>query len=294
MRQTEDYSELMGQVALITGASQGLGKVFAADLARQGMKIGLIARNTEHLNGTARTIRKLHSRALSLTADVTDRDAMWNAVDEVEAELGPIDVLINAAGSIMSPGPLWEADPDDWWKVLETNLRGTVNTCAAVAPNMCKRKRGRIINVASSTILHGKPYMSAYVTSKTAVVKFTEILSAELAEFGGSEVTAYSIHPGTVRTAMAQTLLRPEYERWIPWFHEIFRTGHDHPAWIGSALVQYLATGRASKATGRYFVVPTPGADTVEAIKNATPDESENANLLRIQIIPKHSSEAGA
>ena len=288
------FPELTGQVAIITGASQGLGKEFAVGLAAQGMKVGLIARNTRHLNGTANEIRRPEGRVMSVTADVTDPDAMRYAVKKIEAKLGSIDVLVNAAGAIMSPGPVWEADPNEWWKVVEINLRGTVNTCSAVAPSMCRRKRGRIINVASSTILHGKPYMSAYVTSKTAVVKFTEILAAELAELGSSEVTAYSIHPGTVKTAMAQILLRPEYEHWIPWFHEIFRDRRDNSPLIGRALVQYLATGRAREATGRYFVVPTPGADTLKAIKSAIPEEAENANLLRIHVLPKRLPEAGA
>jgi NAD(P)-dependent dehydrogenase (short-subunit alcohol dehydrogenase family) len=132
--------------------------------------------------------------------------------------------------------------------------------------------------------------MSAYVTSKTAIVKFTELLAAELHEF---KVRAFSIHPGTVKTAMAQTLLRPENARWLPWFKEIFDEGKDNPPKIGSRLVQYLSTGRADHLSGRYFLVPIAGEATVDAFKRTKPEEAEDANLLRIRILEKDHPEAG-
>jgi len=191
----------------------------------------------------------------------------------------------------MPPGRTWEADPDLWWRVVETNLKGTVNTCRAAARRMCARRRGRIINVASSTVLHGRPNMSAYVASKAAVVKLTEVLAAELAAFG---VTAFVIHPGTVRTEMSELLLRPENAPLVPWFKKIFDERRDNPPEIGSRLVQYLASGLADDLSGRYFMVPIPGEITVAAFKDADPEKVRDANLLRICILPECHPEAGA
>jgi NAD(P)-dependent dehydrogenase (short-subunit alcohol dehydrogenase family) len=233
---------------------------------------------------------------MAVSADVADRPAVEAGVKSVEEQLGPIDLLVNAAGHVLPVGRTWEVDPDQWWRTMETNVKGTMNTCSAVARRMCPRKRGRIINVASSTVLHGRPYMSAYMTSKTAVVKMTEILATELDDFG---VKAFSIHPGTVDTDMAKTLRRPENAHWLRWFEEIFNNHLDNPPDLGSHLVQYLATGKADDMSGRFFLVPLNMEDTISAFRQLASNstERENANLLRIGLLadtrPRHPLQEG-
>ena len=279
-----DFHHLQGHTALITGGSQGLGRVFAEDLAKRGMRVAVMARSQHHLEETVSKIRFCGGEAIAVTADVVDGSAVEAQVDSVEKQLGPIDLLVNAAGQVLPVGRTWEVDPDQWWRTMETNVKGTMNTCSAVARRMCPRRSGRIINVGSSTVLHGRPYMSAYMTSKTAVVKMTEILAAELDEFG---VKAFSIHPGTVDTDMAKTLRRPENAHWLRWFEEIFENHLDNPPDLGSHLVQYLAAGNADDMSGRFFLVPLKMEETISAFRQLAPTskQAENANLLRIDLL---------
>jgi len=292
----EISDRLRGHVALVTGGSQGLGRFFAIDLAKQGMRVAVMARSHGHLDETVAEIHSCGGNAMAVAADVTDREAVEASINSIEENLGPIDLLVNAAGHVLPVGRTWEVDPDQWWRTMETNVKGTMNTCSVVARRMCPRKRGRIINVASSTVLHGRPYMSAYMTSKTAVVKMTEILAAELDEFG---VKAFSIHPGTVDTDMAKTLRRPENAHWLRWFEEIFIKRLDNPPDLGSHLVQYLAAGNADDMSGRFFLVPLKMEETVSAFRQLASNskQAENANLLRIDLLadtrPRHPAQEG-
>jgi NAD(P)-dependent dehydrogenase (short-subunit alcohol dehydrogenase family) len=274
-----EFEVVKGKVAIVTGGSQGLGRVFAMDLAKCGMRVAVIARNRKNLDDTVAQIEAAGGEAIAVAAEVTDKDAIERSVQLIETEFGPVDLLVNAAGAVLPVGQTWNLDVDEWWRVMETNVKGPLICCGAVLRRMVGRGRGRIINVASSTVLHGKPHMSAYVTSKTALVKFTEILAAELA---GSGIVAFSIHPGTVETAMTQALRLPENARWVPWFKTIFDEGRNNPASIGSRLVQYLSSGMADALSGRYFLVPMNPQDTVDQSKAVL---DEDHNLLRMQFL---------
>ena len=115
-----------------------------------------------------------------------------------------MDLLVNNAGLAGPIGPTWETDPDDWWRCLEVNLRGPMLCSRAVLPGMIARGGGRIVNVASGAGTFAIPYLGAYVTSKTALIRFTEILALEAGQHG---VKVFAIEPGTVRTAMAEYAL---------------------------------------------------------------------------------------
>src|SRR5262249_14415586 len=131
--------------------------------------------------------------------------------------------------------------------------------------------RGRIINVASGAGARGIPYMSAYVTSKAALIRFSETLAAELQNSG---VSVFAIQPGTVRTAMAQELLAsPESLRWLPWFKKIFDEGGDVTTEPATQLVLFLASGKADALSGRFFVVPEDPATVVERIEEVKRDD---------------------
>ena len=250
--------ELQGRVAVVTGGGRGLGRVFAEALAKAGASVAPIARTETAVMQTAAGITAQGGKALAFVADVTDARAIERAIGEIEKQLGPVDLLVNNAGVPGPFGPFVEANLDDWWHCMDVNLRGQLICAKAVLPGMIARKRGRIINVASGAGTMAIPYFSAYVTSKAALMRFSEILAMETRDHG---VAVFAIEPGTVRTTMAeQALESPEGKKWLPWFPKIFAEGRDVSPDRGAELVLWLASGRADALSGRFINI----ADNVE------------------------------
>jgi len=267
-------------VALITGGGRGLGRAFAIALARNGMRVAVASRNTNQLEETVQLIRSEGHKAIAVPANVTIRKDVQRMVGTVESELGPVDLLVNSAGSGTPFGPTWELDGEEWWRTVETNLKGPLLCCNAVLQGMTQRKHGRIINVASAAGTRSIPYMSAYVTSKAALIRFTEVLADEVREHG---VSAFAIQPGTVRTAMAEELMRSEAgKRWLPWFKTIFDQGRDDPPETGTELVLYLASGAADALSGRFFSAPGKPADIVD---HADEIRARDLHVLRMHYL---------
>jgi NAD(P)-dependent dehydrogenase (short-subunit alcohol dehydrogenase family) len=211
-----DKGELIGQVAIVTGGGRGLGQVIAQTLAQAGAVVAVAARSTAQLGETVALIEQQGGRALSFEVDVTDQGTVQQMVAEVEQTLGAVDLLVNNAGVITPLGPIWEVDAEAWWHCLDVNLRGSFLCTRAVLPSMIARRRGRILNMSSVAGLEAIAYCSAYVTSKTALIRFTENVAVETQEYG---LSAFAIEPGTVRTAMTEYLYSSEAGRkWIPWF----------------------------------------------------------------------------
>ncbi|MEW6753477.1 MAG: SDR family oxidoreductase [Candidatus Latescibacterota bacterium] len=195
---------LRDQVALVTGGGRGLGQSFACALARAGARVAVVARSPVQLSDTVGRIEGGGGRAVGVIADVAERAAVQEAVAAVETQLGPVDVLVNNAGVGGPVGPLWQSDPDEWWRCMEVNVRGILLCSRAVLPGMLARGRGRIINVSSAAGSFATPNHSAYITSKTAVTRLTEVLAAEVR---GRGVAVFAIEPGTVRTALTEGLM---------------------------------------------------------------------------------------
>jgi len=193
----------MSQVALVTGGGRGLGRAFALALAQNGMRVAVASRDRYELDATAASLRAAGTDAIAIPTDVTDAGAVRNMVSVAEEKLGPIDLLINAAGAASPVGPAWETNSNDWWRNIEVNLRGPMLCSNAVIPGMIVRGRGRIINIASGAGAASFPYMSAYVTAKAALIRFTEVLADELRPHG---VSVMAIEPGAVGRALAAGL----------------------------------------------------------------------------------------
>src|SRR5689334_14442843 len=214
---------LSGKVALVTGASRGLGQAFAVGLAKAGMSVGITARTSPDLAETLRLIEAQSGKGIAVPADVTDGKAIPELVERIEKDLGPIDLLVNNAGMGEPFGPTWETDPEEWWRCQEVNLRGPMLCASAMLRRMVPRKRGRIINIASGAGARSLPYMSAYVTSKAALIRFSEVLADEVRPHG---IALFAIRPGSVRTRMAEQILSASAgKNWFPWLEQVYERG---------------------------------------------------------------------
>ncbi len=245
---------LDGQVALVTGAGRGIGRAVALALGRAGAAVAVCARSQDEVTEAAREIADHHGRALAVRCDVSHRRQVEGMVAQVEAALGPVDLLVNNAGQFGPAGPVAAVDPDEWWQTLEVNLRGPLYCARAVLPGMLTRRRGRIVNVSSGAGFAALPMLSAYAVSKAALYRLTENLAAETREHG---VMVFTVNPGLVRTAMSESALdcgEPSIEQW---FADAFASQAEVPAESAASLVVYLASGAADALSGRY--IPATG-----------------------------------
>jgi NAD(P)-dependent dehydrogenase (short-subunit alcohol dehydrogenase family) len=271
---TFDFSE---QVALITGAGRGLGREMAQALAAAGTSVAVVARTQSELDETADLIAHHGGTVLAICADVTQASAVEQMVQRVEQELGAIDLLINNAGIVGTPGPIWEADPDEWRQVVDVNLHGAFLCARFVLPGMIQRKRGCIINVSSGAGAFPIQYAPAYSVSKTALARLSECLALETRDYG---IRVFTIDPGLVLTAMLRYLVESEAGRtYLPWAYQAVVAGQNHSAQLPVELVMLLASGKADTLSGRFLGV-FDGIDTL--IRNAEQIAEEELYTLRL------------
>lgn len=192
-------STLTGMVALITGASSGIGEGIAKMLAAEGVKVALLARRRDELERVAGEVRAQGGTALVAPADLRDDAALRAAVAQTQETLGPIDILVNN-GAIAYQTAVHELDMQKWDESLAINLRAPALLCVAVLPGMRERKRGFIVNIASEAGVSVYKGNGAYAVSKHALRVLTELIQEENQEFG---VKAWAICPGYVDTPMA-------------------------------------------------------------------------------------------
>jgi 3-oxoacyl-[acyl-carrier protein] reductase len=190
---------LKGKTALITGAGRGIGRAAAIALAQEGVNIGLLGRTLENLEKVTDDLEQYGVNVSGAAADVADMNSVHHAVDHITSELGPIDILINNAGTAKFGGFL-ELEPEEWEKIIQVNLMGTYYVTRAVLPGMIERKTGDIINISSTAGQKGAPVTSAYSASKFGVLGLTESLMMEVRKHN-IRVTAMT--PSTVATDLA-------------------------------------------------------------------------------------------
>jgi len=253
--------DLTGQVVLITGGGRGLGRFFAEGVAAAGAAVAVVGRTQAPIAETVAAITAAGGRAIGIPADVTDAKATEQMHTAVERALGPVDVLINNAAITTPVGSLWEVDPDAWWEGIESNVRGPFLCCRAVLPGMIARRRGRIINLASTAGLKVIRGYSAYSAGKAALLRLTENLAAEVLPYS---VQVFAIEPGLVKTALTEYLAEsPEGRQWLPWIGRVFAEGRDDPPAHAVKLVLFLASGRGDALTGRFLHVANDPARLV-------------------------------
>lgn len=199
--------DLSGRVAVVTGASSGLGRHFALTLAKAGAKVALAARRLDKLEELAAEIAKFDGRALPTALDVTDEASVAAALDAVETELGPIAILVNNAG-VAATAPLLDQSEDEWRRILGTNLDGAWRTARAAARLMSKHGRGgSIVNIASILGLRAAGQVSAYSAAKAALLNLTETMALELARH---RIRVNALAPGYIETDLNRDFLHSD------------------------------------------------------------------------------------
>lgn len=246
------------RVAIVTGGGRGIGRTIARALAAAGAAVAVVARTEAEVIETAALIRSEGGQALALTADVTRPADVEGMVEQAERELGPVDFLVNNAGRAHALGPLWEVDPDDWWRDVEVNLRSTFLCSRAVLPGMIARGGGRMVNVVTRFATEMTPYFSAYGSAKAAVLHLAGGLAETVRQHG---VKVFGISPGLVRTALTDYLANsPAGRKWVPEFSR-FQEGDWWPPERAGELVVFLASGQADELAGRYIHVSQDWVD---------------------------------
>lgn len=203
MRQDTEFTHvsrrLAGKVALVTGGSRGIGLAISRAFAYEGAAVGILSRTAEELESAGRWFRKTGAKVVTICGDVSSRSTSLRAVQQVEDDLGPVDVLVNNAAVQGPIGPIEELDPDEWQYTVEVGLLGPVWLLQAVIPGMKARRTGSIINLSGGGATAARERFSAYAATKTALVRVTETVARELVDFG---VRANAIAPGAINTRM--------------------------------------------------------------------------------------------
>ena len=255
-------------VALVTGASSGIGRHLVEGLASRGMAVAGLARTEDRLRTAMDEVAAATGApTLAVAADVTDRAAVDAAVAEVVAELGQVDLLVNNAGLIDEfEVPLWEADPDQWWDVVTSHVKGSFLLCRTVVPWMLLRNRGRVVNLASGMSVRARPEYSAYSVAKTGLMRLTEALAEALE---GSDVRVFDVAPGVVETEMTRSM--PMWKGFTDWT----------PPEGVVELVGAIAAGELDHWSGRFV---RAGRDDLERLRRTIPEGS--ARRLRLEPLP--------
>jgi 3-oxoacyl-[acyl-carrier protein] reductase len=228
-------------LAVVTGASRGIGRVVAERLAATGFTVVAVGRSAELLREVAAA-----SGAVPLVLDVSDAAAVAEAWALIESTYGVPTLLVNNAGVAGPSGMSWELEPTAWWSVFETNVLGTYLVTRAALPSMLERGSGRIVNVSSNAAFfpigddNDGVINSAYMASKAAVIRFTEAVAGETAARG---VQVFATSPGTVKTDMTVEIFAEDWDDPELW----------SPPELTADFVEYVTTGALDALSGRYL-----------------------------------------
>lgn len=238
---------LEGRVAVVTGASQGIGKACALVLAEAGAQVALGSRNVEKLGEVAREIEAMGKKALVLPLDVSSRESIAEAVGKTLEAWGKIEILVNNAG-ITKDNLVLRMKPEDWEAVLKTNLDGAFHCIKAVMPGMVRQRYGRIINITSVVAQSGNPGQANYVAAKAGLIGLTKAVALEVAS---RNITVNAVAPGFISTAMTEKLSEEVHKK-ILGMIPLGRMGTDREV---AQAVRFLASEEAGYITGHVLNV---------------------------------------
>ena len=250
--------DLAGEVALVTGASSGIGRHLAALLAAAGAKVGLAARRTDRLAELESEIRAAGGVGLAIACDVTQTDSIAAAVETAESALGPLSILVNNAGVVVAK-PVLKHSEEDWDYVLDTNLRGAWLMARQFAEHLVEKKRGgRIVNIASVLGSRTIAQVPSYCAAKAGLIHLTHVLAMEWARHG---ILVNALAPGYVETDFNREFLRSDAGKKLEARIPMRRVGRPHDL-DGAMLL--LASPAGAYITGA--VIAVDGGHAVAAI----------------------------
>jgi gluconate 5-dehydrogenase len=241
--------DLTGRVALVTGASRGLGQTFARALARAGADVAITSRTLDSLRSFQKEVESMGRRAVPLELDVRDEGSIRRAVDGAHGAFGQIDILVNNAGCNVRK-PATDVTWDDWNLVLDTNLRGAFFVAQSVAKHMIARGSGRIINIGSVTSMFGFAGLGPYGASRGGIRQLTMSLADD---WGPRGITVNCLAPGWFKTEQNKVLY--EDKEWVDYLVDripLRRTGR--PEDLEGAVV-FLASDASAYITGQTLLV---------------------------------------
>jgi len=252
-------SDSLTGVALVTGGGRGIGASIARELAAAGMSVAVSGRTAEQVDAVASEVG-----GLALVGDVSRREDVDDWVWRVEAELGPIDLLVANAGVSRNEQAAWELEPEEWWHVLEVNVLGAYLCCRAVIPGMLERGGGRIVLTGSGSAYLPGSRNTSYSASKAALWRLGETLALQLR---GRGIPVFVFSPGLVRTDLTSTRFGDD----APWT----------PPELAPRLVRVLASGRADALAGRY--IHAEHDDIEDLIRRADEIGEQDLNAIRLR-----------
>jgi len=238
---------LSGQIALVTGGSQGIGRATALALADLGADVAVMARSLDKCEAVAEEITALGRRALAVAGDLGQADQIKAAVEKTARELGPISILVNNA-AITRDGLLLRMKRDDWDEVLNTNLTGVFLMIQQVLPMMTKARRGRIINLTSVVAQSGNVGQANYIAAKSGLIGLTKAVARE---YASRQITVNAIAPGYIETQMTAGLPDAAKQAMLDQI-PLRRPGSDQDV---AAAVAFLASDEAGYITGQVINV---------------------------------------
>ena len=242
---------LKDRVVIVTGGAQSIGRCYVRRLASEGARVVIADIDIEGARSAAEEFSSADGQLLAVEADVSDPESVRRLVQSTVNGFGRIDVLVNNAAvfSTLPPRPIEEIPVDEWDRVMAVNVRGVFLCCQAVIPQMRRQGKGKIINIASGTILSGKTNMLHYVTSKGAVFALTRALSREV---GGQGITVNTLAPGLTATEAVRRNTKPEELTWTRQLRAIQRD--EAPEDLEGTIV-FLASDDSDFITGQMIVV---------------------------------------
>lgn len=238
--------DLLGKLSIVTGSAMGIGKEVALRLARDGSDIAVVDIEKEGAQKTVEEIRAMGRKSLFFGVDVARWDQVKAMVDEILKNFNKVDILVNNAGILGPVAGVWEYRVEDWDRVMEINLKGTFLCCKAVIPPMLKQKSGRIVNISSIAGKEGNPNMSAYSTSKAAVIGFTKSLAKEVAQ---QNIIVNCISPALVETRLVEEM-GEEQRKILLSKIPVGRFGKTSEV---AALVKFLVSDQCTFSTGQCY-----------------------------------------
>ncbi|PYO50508.1 MAG: 3-oxoacyl-[acyl-carrier-protein] reductase [Gemmatimonadetes bacterium] len=236
--------DLSGKNALVTGSTRGIGRAIAEAFAESGARVAVVGRDQQRADEAAAAIG---NGARGFAADVSDTVAVTKLIDDVEKAFGSIDILVNNAG-ITRDNIVMRLKDEDWDAVLDANLRGAFASIRAASRGMMKRRRGRIINIASIVGLIGNKGQANYAASKAGLIALTKTVAKEL---GSRNILINAVAPGFIETEMTASMT-PEAREALGKQIALERLGTAQDV---AAIVAFLASDLASYITGQVFVV---------------------------------------